>query len=167
MIQICFSFEILLNASIRENIKFGRENISDEQIKEACRLAYADEFINRIDNGLDYIVGFKGSKLSGGQKQRISIARAFLKNSPILILDEATSQIDSITEKIIQNSIVNLIKDKTVIVIAHRISTLGLMDRIIVLNQGKIVGDGTHEELLLNCDLYIKLWNNQVQGFLL
>jgi ATP-binding cassette subfamily B protein len=117
---------------------------------------------------MDYetLVGERGIKLSGGQRQRIAIARAILKNAPILILDEATSQLDSITENLIQDSLKNLMENKTVLVIAHRLSTLEIMDRILVFKQGKIVEDGTHEELLKLKGTYKKLWDAQVGGFL-
>ena len=128
--------------------------------------AYAHEFISKLPKGYQSPVGERGVKLSGGQRQRIAIARAILKNAPILILDEATSQLDSVTESVIQESLWELMQNKTTIVIAHRLSTLLHMDRIIVFDQGKIVEDGTHTELLANNGLYRILWDAQVGGFL-
>ena len=153
---------VLLNASIRENIKFGREDISDEQIKEACRLAYADEFINRIENGLDYIVGFKGSKLSGGQKQRIAIARAIVTKPKILILDESTSALDYISEREIQKALDLVSKEMTTIVIANRLSTIINADNIYVLSGGIITEQGSHDKLLAINGIYSAIIKSQI-----
>ncbi len=133
---------------------------------KAAKQAHADEFISKLSKGYSSMVGERGVKLSGGQRQRIAIARAFLKNAPILILDEATSQLDSITEHHIQETLWELMHGKTTIVIAHRLSTLLHMDRILVFDKGKIVEDGTHKKLLSNKGLYKKLWDAQVGGFL-
>ena len=149
-----------------ENIRYGRIDASDEEVIETARKAHAHEFISALPQGYDSLVGERGVKLSGGQRQRIAIARAILKNAPILILDEATSQLDSVTESLIQESLWELMQNKTTIVIAHRLSTLLHMDRILVFDKGKIVEDGTHTELLAKAGLYKSLWDAQVGGFL-
>ncbi|MBS0285981.1 MAG: ABC transporter ATP-binding protein [Proteobacteria bacterium] len=157
----------LFHRTLRENIQFGKIDASFEEIINAAKYAYAHEFIVTLPKGYDAMVGERGVKLSGGQRQRIAIARAFLKNAPILILDEATSQLDSITEQYIQESLWKLMQGKTTIVIAHRLSTLLHMDRILVFDKGRIVEDGTHQELLAKGGLYSQLWGSQVGGFLL
>ena len=149
-----------------ENIGYGNINASDDEIIESAKQAHADEFITKLPQGYQSPVGERGVKLSGGQRQRIAIARAILKNAPILILDEATSQLDSVTENMIQESLNWLMQGKTTIVIAHRLSTLLHMDRILVFDQGKIMEDGTHKDLLANNGLYKSLWDAQVGGFL-
>ncbi len=156
----------LFNRSLMDNIRYGKIEASDEAIIEAAKKAHAHEFIIQLSQGYDALVGERGVKLSGGQRQRIAIARAILKNAPILILDEATSQLDSVTENLIQESLWELMQNKTTIVIAHRLSTLLHMDRILVFDQGKIVEDGTHSELLAKNGLYKGLWDAQVGGFL-
>ncbi|MBN8828197.1 MAG: ABC transporter ATP-binding protein [Sphingobacteriia bacterium] len=156
----------LFNRSLMENIRYGRIEASDEEVIIAAKKAHAHEFIIKLSQGYDSLVGERGVKLSGGQRQRIAIARAILKNAPILILDEATSQLDSVTENLIQESLLQLMQNKTTIVIAHRLSTLLHMDRILVFDKGKIVEDGTHNELLAKTGLYKKLWDAQVGGFL-
>jgi ATP-binding cassette subfamily B protein len=128
--------------------------------------AHCDEFIIQLPEGYQSLVGERGVKLSGGQRQRIAIARAMLKNAPILILDEATSSLDSITEKYIQDALYLLMKGKTTIVIAHRLSTLSKMDRILVFDKGEIIEDGTHEQLLAKGGHYAKMWHMQAGGFL-
>jgi len=158
---------ILFHRSLMENIRYGKIDASDEEVIEAAKKAHAHEFISLTPDGYQSLVGERGIKLSGGQRQRISIARAILKNAPILILDEATSALDSVTEEYIQDSLANLMRGKTVIVIAHRLSTLLKMDRILVFEQGKIVEDGTHQELLAKAGAYSELWKAQVGGFLL
>ncbi|MBN8827258.1 MAG: ABC transporter ATP-binding protein [Sphingobacteriia bacterium] len=157
---------ILFHRSLMENIRYGNINTSDEEVIEAAKLASAYDFIMKTEEGFNSLVGERGVKLSGGQRQRIAIARAILKNAPILILDEATSSLDSITEKDIQNSLENLMKNRTTIVIAHRLSTLLNMDRILVFDKGKIIEDGTHYDLLNKNSLYTKLWNSQINGFI-
>ncbi len=157
----------LFHRTLLENISYGSSNNNSEEIIAAAKKAHADEFISELPCGYDSLVGERGVKLSGGQRQRIAIARAFLKNAPILILDEATSQLDSITETLIQESLENLMKGKTTIVIAHRLSTLKHMDRILVFDKGKIVEDGSHQELLDLNGTYKKLWDSQVGGFLI
>lgn len=156
----------LFHRSLMENIRYGRIDASDDEVVEAARKAHAHEFISTLPQGYDSLVGERGVKLSGGQRQRIAIARAILKNAPILILDEATSQLDSVTESLIQESLWELMQNKTTIVIAHRLSTLLHMDRILVFDKGKIVEDGTHNELLARGGLYKHLWDAQVGGFL-
>jgi ATP-binding cassette subfamily B protein len=157
----------LFHRTIIENIRYGNPKATDEQVVQAAQAAFAHEFIKKAEGGYYSFAGERGLRLSGGQVQRITIARAILKNAPILILDEATSALDSVTEHEIQESFDSLMKEKTVLVIAHRISTLLHMDRILVFDKGKIVGDGSHEELLKDQgSLYAKLWNSQVNGFL-
>ena len=162
----------LLHRSVAENIKYGRPNATDEEMFEAVRKAEAEEFIPQLSDmrgkrGYDAYVGERGVKLSGGQRQRIAIARVFLKDAPILILDEATSALDSEVEAAIQNSLDELMKGKTVIAIAHRLSTIAQMDRLIVLDQGKIVEQGTHDELVALNGIYAHLWQRQTGGFLM
>lgn len=156
----------LFHRSIMENIRYGRIQASDQEVITAAKGAHAHEFINQLAQGYQSLVGERGVKLSGGQRQRIAIARAILKDAPILILDEATSQLDSVTEGYIQDSLQKLMQKKTTIVIAHRLSTLLHMDRILVFDKGKIVEDGDHEELLKRGGLYKTLWDAQVGGFL-
>lgn len=156
----------LFHRSLFENIRYGRTDGTDEEIYDAAKQAHAHTFIEKLPQGYESLVGERGIKLSGGQRQRIAIARAILKHAPILILDEATSQLDSVTEHLIQESLWTLMKDKTSLVIAHRLSTLLHMDRILVFDQGKIVEDGSHQDLLAKHGLYKKLWDAQVGGFL-
>lgn len=157
---------LLFHRSIRENITYGKPVASDRALKTAARLAYADDFIAKLPQGYDTIVGERGVKLSGGQRQRVAIARALLKNAPILVLDEATSALDSENEQLIQEAMWQLLADRTALVIAHRLSTIQRMDRIIVLDEGKIVEQGTHKELLALKGTYAKLWQHQSGGFL-
>ena len=156
----------MFNRTIRENIAYGNMNASDKEIKQAAHNASADKFINSTPKKYDTIVGDRGIKLSGGQRQRISIARAFLKNAPILILDEATSALDSETESVIQEAFGKLSSGRTTLVIAHRLSTLRNMDRIIVLDKGQIVETGTHKALLRRNGIYSHLWKMQSGGFI-
>lgn len=156
----------LFHRTLAENIAYGKNDASRDEIIEATQNAHAHDFITKLPQGYDSLVGERGIKLSGGQRQRVAIARAFLKNAPILILDEATSQLDSITENFIQDSLQKLMRDKTTLVIAHRLSTLQIMDRILVFDAGKIVEDGSHEELLALNGVYKKLWDAQVGGIL-
>lgn len=157
---------LLFHRTLFENIAYGKENATKEEVMEAARIAHADEFINNLPLGYDTLVGERGIKLSGGQRQRVAIARALLKNAPILLLDEATSSLDSESEKYIQEGLWELMKDKTALVIAHRLSTIKHLDRIIVLDQGKIVEDGTHNELIKKQGLYARLWVHQSGEFL-
>lgn len=157
---------VLFHRTLMENIRYGKRDASDEEVLNAARLAHCDEFIQDLPEGYQTYVGERGVKLSGGERQRIAIARAILKNAPILILDEATSALDSQSEHLIQDALHNLIKGKTTIVIAHRLSTIREMDRIIVLQKGKIIEDGKHEDLLKkDGGLYQQLWNLQAGGF--
>ena len=156
----------MFNRSLRENISYGNPDVPDTEIIAAAKKAYAHKFICDTANGYNTVVGDRGIKLSGGQRQRIAIARAFLKNSPILILDEATSALDSETEDAIQQSFQKLSQNRTTIVIAHRLSTLKNMDKIIVLNRGKIIESGSHYQLLRNGKIYSKLWKMQSGGFI-
>ncbi|WP_353269614.1 ABC transporter ATP-binding protein [Wolbachia endosymbiont (group A) of Myopa testacea] len=156
----------LFHRTLMENIRYGKIEAADEEVIDAAKLANAHEFIMKTEKGYESLVGERGIKLSGGQRQRIAIARAILKNAPILILDEATSALDSHTETLIQKSLRILMKGKTTIVIAHRLSTLLNMDRIIVFDKGKIVEDGPHSKLLELNGLYSELWNSQVSGFI-
>ncbi|MBS0290816.1 MAG: ABC transporter ATP-binding protein [Proteobacteria bacterium] len=157
----------LFHRSLMDNIRYGRIEATDEEVIKASQKAHAHEFISKLQEGYNALVGERGIKLSGGQRQRIAIARAFLKNAPILILDEATSQLDSLTEQYIQESLWELMQGKTTLVIAHRLSTLLHMDRILVFDQGIIVEDGTHQSLLSQNGAYAKLWKTQIGGFLL
>lgn len=158
---------VLFHRTLQENIAYGKPEVSEEEIIKAAKLAHADSFINSFPETYQTFVGERGVKLSGGERQRVAIARAILKNAPILILDEATSSLDSESEELIQDALANLMKNKTVIVIAHRLSTIMKMDRIVVLNQGQIVEQGTHQELTnKNGGLYKKLWEKQVGGFI-
>ncbi len=158
---------MLFHRSLMENIRYGRIDATDKEVIAASKKAFCHEFILQQKKGYDALVGERGVKLSGGQRQRIAIARAILKNAPILILDEATSSLDSESEKYIQKSLEALMKDRTVIVVAHRLSTIAHLDRIIVLDKGKIIEDGSHHKLLENTDgMYTRLWGLQAGGFL-
>lgn len=157
---------LLFHRTISENIAYGKLSASVSDIEEAARRAHADDFIRKLPQGYDTIVGERGVKLSGGQRQRIAIARAILKDAPILLLDEATSALDSASEKAIQKALSKLMERKTAIVIAHRLSTIQQLDRIIVLDDGRIVEEGTHHELINNDGLYAKLWSHQSGGFI-
>lgn len=157
---------ILFHRTIRENISYGQNDVNEKDLIEAAKKAEAHDFITKLANGYDTLVGERGVKLSAGQRQRIAIARAILKNAPILILDEATSALDSESEVAIQKALHHLMKEKTVIAIAHRLSTLSEMDRILVIKDGKITEDGDHKTLIKKDGLYTKLWNHQAGGFL-
>ena len=157
---------MLFHRSLMDNIRYGNIEATDAQVMEASRSAHAHDFITQVKGGYDALVGERGIKLSGGQRQRIAIARAILKNSPILIMDEATSSLDSVTEKAIQAGLEKLMQGRTVIVVAHRLSTIAHLDRILVFDQGKIIEDGTHEDLLRQQGHYARLWDMQAGGFL-
>ncbi len=158
---------LLFHRSVRENIAYGRPDATDAEIEEAAKKAGAYDFIVGLKNGFDTMVGERGTKLSGGQRQRVAIARAILKDAPILVLDEATSALDSESEALIQKSLETLMENRTSIVIAHRLSTIAKLDRIIVLKDGKIVEDGSHDELInKKRGVYAKLWARQSGGFI-
>lgn len=154
---------ILFNDTIRKNIGYGKERYTDEEIIKAAKNANAWEFISQLDQQLDTIIGERGITLSGGQRQRISIARAILKNTPILILDEATSALDTKSEKLVQKAIDHLMQNRTVLAIAHRLSTVLHADKIVVMHAGRIVDNGTHKELIARSDIYQQLYNMQFQ----
>lgn len=158
---------ILFHRTLLENIRYGKINATEKEVVDASKTAHCHEFIKRMPEGYNTLVGERGVKLSGGQRQRISIARAILKNSPIIILDEATSALDSITERLIQEGLDKLMQDRTVIIIAHRLSTLLKMDRILVFDKGQIVEDGKHDKLLKAEGYYAAMWQRQVDGFLI
>jgi len=155
---------ILFDDTVRANIAYANMNAPEEQIKKACDFAAATEFIEKLPQKFETIIGENGIRLSGGQKQRISIARAFLKNSPIVLLDEATSSLDAESEEKVQNAVMNLTKNKTTLVIAHRLSTIIRADKIIVMNQGKIADVGTHDELLKDSTIYKNLYSKQLSA---
>ena len=155
---------ILFDDTVRANVAYANMNASEEQIKRACDFAAASDFIEELPNSYETIIGENGVRLSGGQKQRISIARAFLKNSPIILLDEATSSLDAESEEKIQNAVLNLTKNKTTLVIAHRLSTIIRADKIIIVNRGKIIDVGTHNELLKNSTIYKNLYSKQLSA---
>jgi ATP-binding cassette subfamily B protein len=157
---------LLFHRPIRDNIAYGSAAATDKQIQQAAKWANASEFIDKLSGKYDTVVGERGVKLSGGQRQRIAIARAMLKDAPILVLDEATSALDSESEKLIQTALWKLMEGRTAIVIAHRLSTIQKMDRIIVLDDGRIVEEGSHKELLEKKGVYATLWGHQSGGFI-
>jgi ATP-binding cassette subfamily B protein len=152
----------LFNCSIKENIRLGNPKASDEEVIKAAKAAYCDEFISKLPKGYDSSAGEAGGKLSGGEKQRIAIARAILKNAPIVILDEATAFTDPENEDKLQKSISALTKGKTLIVIAHRLSTIKNADQIVVMEKGKVIDRGTHEALIAQCPLYENMWQAHI-----
>ena len=155
---------ILFNDSVKNNISYGIENASIEEIKRAAKAANAIEFINELPDGFDTIIGERGTKLSGGQKQRLSIARAIFRNPKILIMDEATSSLDSEAEKKVKNAIDELVKERTVIVIAHRLSTIINADKILVFENGELVDSGKHDDLIESSRTYKNLYQLQFKG---
>lgn len=157
---------VLFHRSLLENIRYGRLDATDEEVIAASKAAHCHEFVEKLDEGYQTLVGERGIKLSGGQRQRIAIARAMLKNAPILILDEATSSLDTVTEKLIQESLHILMQGRTTIVVAHRLSTLSDLDRIVVFDKGTVVEEGSQEQLLHLGGHFAKLWNMQTEGFL-
>jgi len=157
----------LFHRTLMENIRYGRLEATEEEVMEAARKAHAHEFVMQIKEKYDALVGERGVKLSGGQRQRVAIARVVVKNAPILILDEATSSLDSITEQAIQETLEEVMRGKTVIVVAHRLSTIAHLDRILVFDHGAIVEDGSHAELLARRGAYFRLWSRQGGGFIL
>ncbi len=154
---------ILFDDTVKNNILYAKPGASDEEIMKACKFAASDEFIKKLPNGYDTMIGENGVRLSGGQKQRISIARAILKESPIILLDEATSSLDAESEEIVQNAINNLTKNKTTLVIAHRLSTIHNADKIFVMKSGRIIDSGNHNSLIENCDEYKLLYKKQLK----
>ena len=161
-IAVVFQDNFLFDGTIRENILLGDENATEEQLQRAIKLAYLDEFLKTLKDGIDTQIGERGVLLSGGQRQRVAIARAFLKNAPILVLDEATSALDNKSEAVVQKAIENLMHDKTVFVIAHRLSTIRNASKIVVVNDGQIVETGTHDDLLkVECGAYKMLYDMQ------
>ena len=161
----------LLHRSIRDNIRYGRPGASEAEIVAAAQMAHAHDFILELEDqlgrrGYDAHVGERGVKLSGGQRQRIAISRVILKDAPVLVLDEATSALDSEVEAAIQSSLGALMHGKTVIAIAHRLSTIAMMDRLVIMDRGRIVEEGTHEQLLRANGHYAALWRHQSGGFI-
>ena len=154
---------ILFDDTVKNNISYANNKASFDEIKTACTFAAADEFIEKLPDKYDTIIGENGVKLSGGQKQRLSIARAILKQSPIILLDEATSSLDAESEEVVQNAIMNLTKNKTTLVIAHRLSTINNADNIFILKDGKIINSGNHTFLINNCEEYKSLYKKQLR----
>jgi subfamily B ATP-binding cassette protein MsbA len=154
---------ILFDDTVKNNIAYAKNGASEEEISKACKFAAADEFIEKLQDGYNTMIGENGIRLSGGQKQRISIARAILKESPIILLDEATSSLDAGSEEIVQNAINNLTKNKTTLVIAHRLSTIHNADKIFVMKSGKILDSGNHDFLINNCEEYKSLYQRQLK----
>jgi subfamily B ATP-binding cassette protein MsbA len=153
----------LFDDTIKNNIKYANENATDEEIYEVARLSYCEEFIKNLPNKFETLIGENGVRLSGGEKQRLSIARAMMKKSSIILLDEATSSLDSETETKIQNALKILTKNKTTVVIAHRLSTILNSNNIYVVNAGKIIDSGKHDDLMSNCELYKSFYEKQIQ----
>ncbi len=156
----------MFHRSIADNIRVGRPDATDAAVRRAADLAHAAEFIEALPDGYDTMVGERGVKLSGGQRQRVAIARAILKDAPILVLDEATSSLDSESEASIQDALLTLLKGRTALVIAHRLSTVRRMDELIIMDRGAIVERGSHEALLAQGGIYAGLWAHQSGGFL-
>ena len=155
---------ILFDDTIKNNISYAKDDATFDEIKKACKFAAADEFIEKLPEKYNTLIGENGVRLSGGQKQRISIARAILKGSPIILLDEATSALDAESEQIVKNAITNLTKNKTTLVIAHRLSTIHNADKIFVMNQGKVIDSGDHNFLIKNCEVYKSLYEKQLKN---
>jgi ATP-binding cassette subfamily B protein len=159
---------LLFHRSIGENISYGKPNASQKELLRAAKTANVDEFVKQLPSDYETLVGERGIRLSGGQRQRVAIARAVLKSSPILVLDEATSALDSESEKYIQTALWKLMEGRTALVIAHRLSTIRRMDRIVVMNKGQIVQEGTHKQLLKDKNgIYAKLWSHQSDGYII
>ena len=156
----------MFHRSLRDNIAFGRPDASEAEIRSAAEAAHVVDFIDGLPQGFDTLVGERGVKLSGGQRQRVAIARAILRDAPILLLDEATSALDSESEALIQDALWRLMARRTAVVVAHRLSTVARMDRLIVIDRGAIVESGSHAELLAAGGVYADLWSRQSGGFL-
>ena len=154
---------ILFDSSVRENILYANKDASEKEFLESCKFAAAEEFINELPQKYETLIGENGVRLSGGQKQRLSIARAILKKSPIILLDEATSSLDAESEEVVQSAIKNLTKNKTTLVIAHRLSTIHNADKIFVIKNGSLIDSGSHDELIKNCDYYKLLYEKQLK----
>ena len=163
LITVVPQHALLFSRTIKENIAYGRSNATDEEIIEAAQIANAHEFIMKKPAGYDTLIGEKGVRLSGGEQQRISIARAVLQNASVIIMDEATSHLDSLSESAVQEALWKLIEGKTAIIIAHRLSTIVSADMIVVLNKGEVVDHGTNQELLGRCELYQELYKKQFE----
>ena len=161
MIGLVTQEPILFNDTVRANIAYGKLSASRKEIELAAKRALAYDFIKKLPSGFETVIGDKGFRLSGGQKQRLCIARAILKNPQLLLLDEATAQLDSESENLVQKALDNLMQGKTVVVIAHRLSTVKKASKIVVIDKGVIVGEGKHSDLLNNCDLYRRLYEFQ------
>ena len=158
---------LLFHRSIKENIAYGKPSATMKEITTAAKKAHAHDFIEKLPQGYDTLVGERGIKLSGGQRQRVALARAILKDAPIIVLDEATSALDSESERLIQEALFSLMEGRTTIVIAHRLSTIKHLDRILVLKDGKIIEDGNHVDLIKKKNgTYAKLWSHQSGGFI-
>lgn len=162
--SMVFQDVVLFNNTIMENIRIGKKNATDKEVVEAAKIAQLDDFIQTLPDGYNAKIGENGSLLSGGERQRISIARAILKDAPIIFLDESTASVDADNETKIQKALSKLIKDKTVIIIAHRLRTIENADKIIVLDKGQVVEEGSSSELIENKGLFYKLWKTQKQG---
>jgi ATP-binding cassette subfamily B protein len=157
---------MLFHRSLLDNVRYGSLEATDAEVQDAARRAHAHEFISLLPDGYNSLVGERGVRLSGGQRQRVALARAVLKNAPIFFLDEATSSLDSVTERHIQDSLETLMRGRTAVVIAHRLSTIAHLDRIVVFHSGAVVEDGTHAELLARDGHYARMWSMQAGGFL-
>ena len=156
----------MFHRTLRENIAFARPDATDADIRRAAEAAHVTEFVDALPDGFDTLVGERGVKLSGGQRQRVALARAILRDAPILLLDEATSALDSESEILVQEALWRLMEGRTALVVAHRLSTVATMDQLVVLDRGRIVEQGTHQDLLAADGAYAKLWQHQSGGFL-
>jgi ATP-binding cassette subfamily B protein len=163
-VSLVFQDVFLFSGSVAENLRLARPGASDAELQQAARLARAHDFISQLPQGYDTLLGERGARLSGGERQRLSIARAILKQAPILVLDEATAFTDPENEALIQDALAEICRDKTVLVIAHRLATVADADRIVVLDQGRVIDQGRHAELCDRCPLYQRLWADQQQA---
>jgi ATP-binding cassette subfamily B protein len=157
---------VLFHRSLFENIAYGKPGATQEEVEMVARRAHAHEFIEKLPQGYETLVGERGVKLSGGERQRVAIARALLKDAPIVVLDEATSSLDSASEQKVQEAFDELVSGRTTIAIAHRLSTIRHMDRIVVIENGAVAEEGSHDELIAHGGIYADLWNHQVGGFI-